>query len=215
MLTYDAWTFPTGETHMPERMAKKNLRIEGRLTYQYPLYLQALSRCRQRKVAVDVGAHVGLLSYFMVRDFGQVVAFEPVEAHRACWTVNVPHREQDHLHACALGAASGSVRLEPVTPMSTGGSYVAGDGPIPMHTLDRFSLRCIDLLKIDCEGYELDVVRGGKASLIRCKPVVIVEQRPRVVTRYGYGPTDAVKRLQRLGATVAWTDRSDYVLVFP
>lgn len=215
MITYDQWRFPDGEEHLPKRMRKWNLRVAGRLTYQYPLYEIALKQCRRRRVAVDVGAHVGLLSYWMVRDFAQVVAFEPVERHRECWLVNVPKREGDELHACALGAAPGSVDLEPVNGNSSGGTRIVGPGAIPLRTLDSFDLAIVDLLKVDVEGFELEVLAGAAGTIARCRPVVAVEQRARMVASAGHGPVDAVKWLQRLGATVAWTDRSDYVMVFP
>jgi FkbM family methyltransferase len=214
MFTFDYWHMPDGETHLPGRMKKGNLRVDGRLTYQYPLYLRGMKACRARRVAVDVGAHIGLFSYWMVRDFAQLVAFEPVARHRDCWRRNVPTRPDDILHACALGAHEGSVRMETVHADSTGGTHVAGAGDIPMRTLDSFDLPVIDLLKIDCEGYELDVLQGAADTLRRCRPVVIVEQRPRQIATFGYGATDAVKLLRRLGAAVVSTDQRDYILAF-
>ena len=219
MIIWDEWTFPDGEMHLPRRMRKFNIRIAGldgrlRQTYQYPLYQVALKQCRHRRVAVDVGAHVGLFSYWMVRDFAQVVAFEPVAAHRECWRANVPARPDDVLHDCALGASRGRVRMETPTG-STGGTRIAGAGDIPMETLDSFELPVIDFLKVDCEGFEVEVLRGAAATIARCRPVVAVEQRGRMVAGFGHGPTDAVQVLQRLGASVVWTDRSDYVLTFP
>ena len=214
MFLWDAWHFPNGETHLPNRMKKIDLRVDGRLTYQYPLYLEALGRTTGRGVAVDVGAHIGLFSYWMVRDFDQVIAFEPVEAHRECWRANVPERVQDLLYPFALGATDGSVRLEPVDPSSSGGTYVAGTGPIDMYPLDRFNLQRLDLLKIDCEGYERNVLEGAVRTVKRCRPVVVVEQRPKQVALHGNGATDAVKGLQRLGASVAWSDQRDFVMVW-
>jgi len=215
MLTFDAWRFPDGETHLPSKMTRTNLRVDGRLTYQYPLYQEGVRRCRQRRVAVDVGAHVGLFSYWMVRDFASVLAIEPVERHRACWEVNVPARESDGLVACALGATSGAVALTTANPSSTGGTAVAGPGTIPMRTLDSFALPVVDLVKVDCEGYELEVVRGAVETLTRCQPVLIVEQRPKQVAAMRHGPVDAIRFVQRLGASVAWTDKRDYVVVWP
>lgn len=215
MVTFDQWRFPDGETHLPKRMAKRPVRVDGRLTYQYALYMQGRARCDALRVAVDVGAHVGLFSYWMVRDFREVIAFEPVDAHRDCWLLNVPVRATDRLHACALGATTGAVRMAADQPTSSGGTYIAGPGPIPLRTLDSFQLTEVDLLKIDTEGYELEVLRGGVETLTRCHPVCIVEQRPQQVQRFKHGQTDAVRYLQRLGAHVTWTDQRDYVMVWP
>lgn len=219
MIRWDEWLFPDHELHLPRRMRKFNILIPGmdgcpRQTYQYPLYQVALQQCKRRRVAVDVGAHIGLMSYWMVRDFDQVIAFEPVAAHRECWRANVPARPQDRLQECALGAKAGYVRLE--TPEgSSGGTHVVGPGEIPMQTLDAFALPTVDLLKIDVEGYELDVLRGAGETLARCRPVVCVEQRARTVAAAGHQQAGAVRFLERLGAKVAWTDKSDYVLVWP
>lgn len=214
MMHFNRWQFPDGEVHLPARMRKGNLFVDGRLTYQYPLYERAATRCKERRVAVDVGAHVGLLSYWMVRDFERVIAVEPVEAHRECWLANVPHRRTDELHACALGAFEGFVRMEMPVPGSSGGTRVAGPGPIPMVTLDSFELPVVDLLKIDCEGYEVDVLAGAKATIARCRPVVAVEQRAKLVSTFGHGKADAVKWLKQLGADLVWTDTHDYILAF-
>lgn len=215
MLTYDAWAFPDGETHLPAKLRKANKRVDGRLTYQYPLYAEGLRWCKARRVAVDVGAHVGLFSYWMVRDFAQLIAVEPVAAHRACWEQNVRARPGDRLLACAFGAAVGAVQLAQAAEGSSGGTYVAGPGEIPMLTLDSLTLEVLDLLKIDTEGYESDVIKGGLETLARCHPVCIVEQRPAQVARYPQGKLEAVRRLERLGAVIVWTDRRDYVLVWP
>jgi hypothetical protein len=128
--------------------------------------------------------------------------------------VNVPARPQDVLHGCALGASTGLVALAPVTPSSSGGTYVAGPGTIPLRTLDSFNLERIDLLKIDVEGYELEVLQGGAETVTRCRPVCIVEQRPAQVSHFKHGAVDAIRWLQRLGGRIAWTDKRDYVVVF-
>jgi len=218
MLTWDRWQFPDHEAHLPRRMRKFNLRVAGldgqpRHTYQYPLYQQALKATALRRVAVDVGAHVGLFSYWMVRDFAQVIAFEPVAEHRRCWEANVPARPVDVLYPCALGATVGSVGL--TTPLgSSGGTHISGAGDVPIQPLDTFLVPVIDLLKVDCEGYELEVLRGAEATLRHCHPTICVEQRARTTAAAGHGPADAVKWLARLGASVVWTDKSDYILAW-
>ena len=87
MMRFDEWWFPDGETQLVDQMAMHNVRIDGRLTWQYHKYVAALSLLplNRRRVAVDVGAHVGLWSYFMARDFGAVHAFEPNVEAAICW----------------------------------------------------------------------------------------------------------------------------------
>ena len=117
--------------------------------------------------------------------------------------------------AFALGARSGTVAMQTDDLGSTGGTYVAPGGGVLLATLDSFEIPVIDLLKVDCEGYEFEVLSGAIETLQQCRPVVAVEQRARTVAHFKHGPIDAVKLLQKLGARQAWTDKSDYVLVFP
>jgi len=214
MTRFDAWQFPDGETHLQAQLQRWNLRVEGRLTYQYPIYERALEACGSRRgTAVDVGAHVGLWSYWMARDFAQVIAFEPIAAHRDCWTVNMPGRPQDMVYPVALGAVAGSVSMT-VPPHKTGDARIerlAGD--TPMRTLDSFELSC-DLIKIDCEGYEVDVVTGAMETIQRCRPVMAIEQRPKLTRLFRHRGADAIRAVTALGGRQLWTDGHDYVLRF-
>ncbi len=211
MLTFDAWRFPDGETHLPAQLARWNHRIDGRLTYQYPIYEQAIHACGLRcSTAIDVGAHVGLWSYFMTRDFARVIAFEPIAEHRLCWLANVPSRPRDALYPCALGAKAGSVGFAR-PEASSSRAFVDGPGPIPMRTLDSFDLEA-DLLKIDCEGYELEVLEGAFDLLSFCRPVVAIEQRPKQTARFHHGRYEAIRFLRGFGGQVVWQDGHDYVV---
>lgn len=212
MRQYDAWMFPDGEQHLPTQLAQ-SARVEGRLTYQYPIYAEAVRHCPQRRTAVDVGAHVGLWSYWMVRDFAQVMAYEPVEGHRACYRINVPFREQDGLFPYALGAQPGSVRLRPHRTDTTTSMRIVGPGRTPLRTLDAQSLTDVDLVKIDCEGFEWEVLLGATTLLQTWRPIVVVEQRARLLqVRPGHRSEEAVHWLTARGAVLLWTDRRDFVL---
>jgi len=216
MIQFDGtWWFPDGEQHIPQWMTDADRRVEGRLTYQYHKYEIALGLCQQWRTAVDVGAHVGLWSYWMARDFRVVEAFEPVADNCRCWLANMRPWSNAHLHDCALGAALGELTM--CTPSeSTAWTFVSpGLGPrsIERRTLDSFQLVDVNLLKIDCEGYEIFVLEGARATLLRNRPVVIVEQKGGE-TRYGRQEVEAVTFLQSLGAVVRENLGGDYICTF-
>jgi hypothetical protein len=50
-----------------------------------------------------------------------------------------------------------------------------GQYAIPVTTLDALQLPRCDLIKIDAEGMEADVLRGGKEMLTRFRPIVYAE----------------------------------------
>lgn len=216
MVKVDAWWLPDGDTHLPEWMARTDHRVDGRLTYQYRKYAMALTRCVRRRVAVDIGAHVGLWSYWMARDFDTLHAFEPKAEHRACWVENVPARVGVEVHPVALGAEARRVGLQTETAASSGNTRIRLDGSdVEMRTLDSFQLADVDFIKIDCEGYEYAVLVGARDTITRCRPVVIVEQKFGGGQRYGRGDQDAVTLLAEMGAEQIWNLGWDFVMTFP
>lgn len=215
MIRFDKWTLPDGETHLQSWMRQKNRRVDGRLTYQYEKYEAAVKHCRQRRVAIDVGSHVGLWAYWMARDFAQVECFEPKAEHGLCWMDNMAARLNARLHPLALGRTDATVGL--ITgPSSSGDTTVDPNGSgVPMTALDSFEFQSVDLLKIDCEGYEAFVIEGAIDTLARCRPVVIVEQKPGHGQHFGRGEHDALRLLESIGAEQKWEYAGDYVMVFP
>lgn len=213
------WWFPDGETHLPQWMAspKGHLILNGRASYQGKKQLAALAAVGALgrgapRVAVDVGGHVGLWSYNLAPAFREVHAFEPVAAHRECFQRNV-NAPNVTLHWCALGATEGSVSIR-TAPTSSGDSWVSGEGEIPMRTLDSFQLVDVDLIKIDCEGYEENVLRGGLETIKASRPVVMVEQKRDMATaRFGLQPLGAVNLLLELGYRVEKELSGDYLMV--
>jgi hypothetical protein len=54
---------------------------------------------------------------------------------------------------------------------------VIGNGSIPMFKLDSLDLEPIDYMKIDCEGYEYNILVGAEQTIKKYKPIVVVEQK--------------------------------------
>lgn len=229
MIEFGGWQFPSGEQHLPDWLAKVNDRKDGRLRYQGAKQGMAMRWCKTFRRALDVGAHVGLHSFYLAQKFERVDAFEPVAEHRECFTRNVPNAvaldgraAQDlrmdgfgdvTLHACALGDHVGSIAIF-TTPGSSGDSYIDGAGDIPLKRLDDFAFDDVSYIKLDCEGFELGALRGGEATLLRCRPTVMVEQKPRVLRERGIKGAPAVDYLMSLGMKVREEKSGDYVLTF-
>lgn len=221
MQFFHGLALPDGEKHLPEWMTAMGVPMrDGLPTYQEHKYVAALRHVRaSRRCAVDVGAHVGQWSRVMSLDFAEVIAFEPVPRYAECWRHNMAARPNAQLHEVALGAGSGSVDLVNVTPGSHGDTRVEFEGAPgavarsrPMTTLDSFLLRDVDLLKVDCEGFELFVLEGARETLLRCRPCVIVEQKPGHAQRFNRGEQDAVAFLAGLGATLHQEIAGDFIL---
>lgn len=200
---------PEHERHLIDWMTKVNHVVDGKPTYQHHKLQKALAYVKAWRTAVDVGAHCGLWSSHLARRFLHVHAFEPVALHRECFRHNVAGAVE--LHDCALGEREGSVSIH-TAPSSSGDSWVDGAGDIPMRTLDSFELHDVDFMKLDCEGYEVFALRGALETLKRCRPCVIVEQKPGRAQKWGLKETEAVDTLQSLGAVLRATMSGDYIL---
>lgn len=207
---------PDHETHMVEWMTHNNVKIDGKLTYQWGKLVAAMQEVRSFRTAVDAGAHCGTWSMHMVNRFSRLVAFEPVLEHRECLLKNVNGSAGNvTLIACALGEKEGSIRMD-VPPGSSGGTHVAGDGDIPLATLDSFKLTEVDFLKVDVEGFEYPLIKGAEQTIRRDRPVIVIEQKPKgLAERYGYKRMQAVELLQSWGATVKFEMSGDFCLTFP
>lgn len=221
MKQFGGWHFPDGEEHLIGWMNKTNDIVDGRQRYQGKKQIAAMKWCKARRVACDIGSHVGLHSFYLAQVFESVHAFEPVAAHRECFAVNVIAPNVS-LHACALGEQDGSVSMK-TAPTSSGDSFVschsmlaevAGPGEIPMKRLDDFHLENVDYIKADLEGFELFAMRGGKETILRCKPCIMVEQKPGRAQRFGLPETGAVAYLQSLGAVLRAEISGDFILSF-
>lgn len=207
---------------MLEWMANpKNRRvINGRPAYQgkkQEVVRQVCTDMTHMRTAVDIGAHIGLWSFNLAHWFDAVHAFEPVAEHRACFEKNMPEVPRAGiaalvLHPCALGAKAGSVNIR-VNPTSTGDSWVKGEGDIPMRTLDSFNLASVDLVKIDAEGYEENICVGAAVTIANNRPVIIVEQKRDMATKFGLKPQGAVDYLKAMGYRQAFEIGGDYIMV--
>lgn len=215
MFQHQGIWLPKGEKHFPEWMTNNGELVDGKGTYQIKKFRAAMRQVRQFRCAVDIGAHVGLWSMQLAKHFLAVVAFEPVAAFRECFELNTAAKKCV-LHPCALGAAPGRVAMEIPSldgGLDTGGTHIAGAGDIEMRTLDSFDMPYVDFIKIDCEGYELEVLKGARETLERSRPCVIVEQKPhKLGPNFGIHGTPAVDFLVAMGAKQRAVLSGDYIL---
>lgn len=215
MKQFGGWQFPDGEEHLIEWMGKSNTVVKGRLSYQYNKIEMALGHIRNWRRAVDVGSHIGLWADHLAPRFENVEAFEPMPEHQRCFAANVTAANVK-LHPVALGSGEGVARMT-AYPGNSGHSHVATNGSglqVPLYTLDGYAFEAVDFIKIDTEGYELEILRGAIETLKRCRPTLIVEQKANNGSRYGYDDRAALPFLDDLGYRVVAERARDYVLVW-
>lgn len=209
---------PDHDDHFEGMMAKtKPQKLpDGRQVgvYQWQKLHTALLECPRRRVALDIGAHVGLWSMWLGFAFQRLYAFEPVREHIECWRLNMADQENAHLYEFAIGAQPGRASMS--TSSNTGMAHIisAQDKPtdVEVRTLDSLLLDEVDFVKIDVEGFESAVIHGGRATLERNRPIIVVENNGQAGR---YAMTDPVVMLQGMGAKVLHELRHDIVLGWP
>lgn len=174
--------------------------------YQEPQRLKAFEFVTNWHCAVDLGAHVGIFSRHFARLFDEVVSFEPTPGTRQCLEKNVPGNVTIIPFAC--GDREDTVLFRRHVKNSGGSEMVfddevGADGPtaaqeakqgfeeysVGMITLDSLNLDGVGLVKIDVQGCEPMALRGAGDTLRRCKPVVLIEEKP-----LG-GPTGSIEHI--------------------
>ena len=202
------------------------LRLARQGRYVEPEMLGLRDLVKPGDVCFDIGAAAGLYTLALSQlagPEGQVHSFEPVPfAHPFLTkllgtrsTANVRH------HAVALGVEPGDGVMSvpvgkhgPVTGRSFLDADCAGQGSnaefrsqigvdVKVQTFDGIcageNLTRLDFIKIDVEGAELQVLKGGQAAIERFRPVVLVEIEDRHTARYRHPGSDVATFLRRRG----------------
>jgi len=181
-------------------MKKLLRRIVERLGYRYfkiayqPVGLdhahdvaRSLGSARNVKVVFDVGANVGQSAEYYVRAFpcAQIYSFEPFATTYKSLVERVSRwpRVRTFQLAFAQSSRAARIQLALVSRMNslrneTSNNRSSSDSElVTIRTLDSFcaeqNISHIDLLKIDTEGFDLDVLKGAE-SMLRARQIQFI-----------------------------------------
>jgi len=132
---------------------------------------------------LDVGAWYGPWSYRLLRHAARTVAVEPNPRLAGVLRATLPGVE---VVEAALGDRADSVRLwipvagrgrEGIASLTPSGEHST---TVRMVTLDSLGLTDLRFVKVDVEGHELAVLRGGEQTIRRDRPTLLVELEARI-----------------------------------
>jgi FkbM family methyltransferase len=163
------------------------------------------SALRPRTWYFDIGANIGLMSAPLLdaEPTLQVVSVEasPGTARYLARTVAAsPRRDRWRCVAKAVGATEGETVFFASNEAqgaydgikNTGRGQAPREIKVPLTTLDtlwrEFGQPDICLVKIDVEGGEIDVLRGGFSCLRATRPYILLEWNAQNLTAYGCPP---------------------------
>lgn len=206
-------------------------RSTGLPSHNWERVQMCLSACQnqgRRRVVIDGGAYVGTWLAHLVQHFGKIIAYEPAPENFECLVRNIILRKE-------LQAGCGEIVSYPYALSDkTGEVFITSPRAIKMYgnvgrrayawrvtekggpdsllvksvSIDDSNLDCLDLLKLDVEGHELTVLEGAKQTILRCKPVIMIEDKldPK---------KEASAYLVELGMTCTGSSKHDYLFEWP
>ena len=177
---------------------------------------ESYSGMRTGDVIVDFGAHVGYFSARAAEEIGpegQLVAVEPDARNVVCLQRRLA--DTTRIYAAAGWSGTGLIGLNTCDWCSAGHSclfprYGIGDvlgsvQHVPAVTLDMIAatLPRVDVVKIDAEGAELEIIKGGSATISKHNPLLLIEVDMNsddlydILTGLHYGVYGAVRVVDR------------------
>lgn len=133
------------------------------------------SNC-QISLIVDIGANIGqsALKFKAVFPQARICCFEPVKGTFEILKRNLNKYNDISCYKIALGSCSSNQATIYLTDQSNTNSLIppktfAGTETVDLRTVDSFAfdnqIKRIDLLKIDAEGFDLEVLKGAQNML--------------------------------------------------
>ena len=135
------------------------------------------------KCFIDIGANIGNHSHFFSFYGAHGYSFEPSTRNFQLLSKNVP---KFITYRTALGDSESQIQLITFHE-AMGNSHISGSinsnlaGKISevelvsLSRLDDFNIPCATLIKIDTEGFEVEVLKGAKITLSRYSPNLWIE----------------------------------------
>jgi len=134
------------------------------------------------KTIIDVGANIGYSSIFFARNYPDTTihAIEPVKDNFSYLLLNVAEYDNIVAYRMALGAIRGTLTLSMPDPdknlgkMSAYGIGIRAE-TVTMYPMDELAVKDVDFIKMDVEGYELEVLKGATNILNKYAPLIQME----------------------------------------
>jgi len=170
----------------------------------------------------DVGAHDGLYTLALAKRVGahgRVVSFEPSPDTFEVLRTNVANNgfsDRVRTENCLVGDREAEVDFHwvadessPLNSAATGVEHLASAEARtirrPMITLDAFCARegiTPNLIKMDIEGFELNLLRGAQETLRSASPILFMELHPVSLNNLGQSVDELSEFLKGLGYSI-------------
>ncbi len=167
---------------------------------------------------LDIGANMGETGLNFAKRVGaegRVIGFEPDKDNFRRLTENVHLNQFENFHLVnkGLGDVPGGflIKMNETEPGNAGSKRIIGtsksdsaeDMKVEIIRLDDFigeaQIDKIDFIKMDVEGYEMNVLLGGKKVISKFKPKMFLELHDHKLIEQGYSGNQLLELLNDMG----------------
>ena len=167
-------------------------------TYE-PEFLAATARLFDGGIFYDIGASIGLYTVPMAltcrRNGGHVRAFEPVPQNLRRLEAQLAENELDdqlvRIERLALSNEPGTAMMDLCDDGKPGNAKITGGGDVSVEvtTLDTVwadrGHEDVNFIKIDTEGWDANILAGGRETVSQCRPSMLIEFNRERMTNHG------------------------------
>jgi FkbM family methyltransferase len=166
---------------------------------------------------IDVGTNIGetLLNFARINQTGVNIGFEPIPAifSKAKLNIQLNSFENIVLENVGLSSADDTLSFQVPNEHNSGGIFLVKHSDdnierVRVMKLDdyvgRENLKEISLIKIDVEGFEMNVLRGAKETIRKFRPALFVEINDGFLRREGSSAKEVFAFLEDLGYEIRY-----------
>ena len=206
----------------------RDLYLNGIREPQATKYLQSIMK--PEWTVVDIGANIGYYALQEARAVSEVIAIEPASANYAALETNIDLNGYVNVeaHQLAVGDYEGEAEFELSRACNWNRIAIRnkkGTILVQVETLDRFlNGGKADFVRMDVEGYEMNVLKGMERILSNHAPRMFIEIHRDKLRGYGSSQREVMEYLSRFGYSieksfimgrVSVTGRIDSLLAHP
>lgn len=151
---------------------------------------QVLPLIPNKHVCIQAGGACGVWPAYLSRFFDQVFSFEAQYENYICATYNDITENQYSI--CHIGVGD-KEKFDQITTTdidyeqnNSGAHYISHRSGVPgvndedifLSIIDSFDFDYLDFICLDVEGFEEKALRGAAQTIERCKPVIMIEEKP-------------------------------------
>jgi FkbM family methyltransferase len=201
----DFWV-PSNDVHIEDWKAKTGSFTQNKCLEKFKTHCKV---CEIKlKTVLDIGAWCGTWSHAMHEYAEHIVAFEPDPLHVKCLKLNLKRITNCTIRNEAVGDKEGLVSL--TNDDFTQAKRIADTpGQLKMITLDQLEYDNVEMIKIDVEGYEMNVLEGAKKLLASPNLKFLMIELNNNTKKYGSSNLEIEKYLDKMGFEImikVWPD---------